>query len=313
VLTRKIECCIVAPMNGESLQVESNPKQGCERFLRTEVTFSEGAPPATWYEHLDRKGKRTLRSLLGDPPYVAVSGYATVTWKDEQARQDCISYQSGRKGKHGSRWDDVVRYAARLASDASSDSGPTFVHPDVTICGHKLLRPIDGARRLMAAAEAGGKQIPAIVVVGKEPGVEFERVVSTFGTFDAVLAGIPYGLDGYGPIQPFTSKDVDDALREKRLESTPMNAFDPHTQVKPISTPEYAALSQAAAKKGGVAWLTWFREYNIRRVAYFVDNGVGHEPIVLRTDGSRIDGNHRLLAAIHAGERTIRCVYGRQT
>jgi hypothetical protein len=279
----------------ERLGVEAKPDKGCERFLSIEVNVTRVAAAPGWYEPLVGKAKPILRELLGEPPYVALMGKAKVAWKDDQARNDCIAYQMGWRP---SRWDDVLKYAELLSAGKSFNHGPTFVHPTATASSTGLLQPIDGARRLMASAEAGGREIPALIVLGKPADIDFEWEVSSFGTFDAVLKGVDYGSKTFQmPMQPFTRDDVNAAAKGQLLEPMPMNSF--------------VRQWREAEAKGRDAWHKWFRNYNIRRTAYLVENGIGSDPILLQRNSSRRDGNHRLLAAICRGDRTIKCVYER--
>lgn len=155
-----------------TFQVETLPDKGFERFATISVVATDSPVNGEWRLHLDSVARRRLKVALGKRSYSAVRGHASISWKSDEDRHRCVEYQSGRPGRNGksrrngkrSRWDDVLDDAARLGAGELPPSGPVFLHPSVTGLPSDILRPIDGARRIMSAIEAGLKVIEVVIV-----------------------------------------------------------------------------------------------------------------------------------------------------
>lgn len=143
------------------MQVQSKPDSGCERFISIEVELtSESA--AFDPNDLDRIGRREFDRHVQGRPYRAVTGMAAISWKSPSDRQECMQYQTARRGN---RWQTVLAYAALISARTMPPGGPVLLHPSLTGAADGKLQPIDGARRLMACLEAGLKSIPVVVFV----------------------------------------------------------------------------------------------------------------------------------------------------
>lgn len=132
---------------------------GCEKFLRIDVAWSDALAPADWRDYLDETGVIRLGVVGSCRAYTA---RIRIAWRDAAAREECALHERTMPGNRagGRRWDDVQRYTEMLVGGSAPPSGPVFA--DV---GQPLLFPIDGARRMMAAAELGLPEIDAVVLV----------------------------------------------------------------------------------------------------------------------------------------------------
>lgn len=120
--------------------------------------------PEVLFEEFRKGGAKKLRRLLSKDIYadgfgiVVVEG-ATIEWRSEKHREDCISEQRTIPGDDGyeSRWDQVVAYTEWVTE---TDSPPHigFVRTGKT-------RLLDGARRCMALLEAGCRRCKVNVIV----------------------------------------------------------------------------------------------------------------------------------------------------
>ncbi len=137
---------------------------GCERHLRIEVDALDGPAAAGWDDHLDGTGVARLAEQVGPPPYAARAARARVAWASAADREWCAAHERTMPGNAGSRWDDVLDYAARMRDGLRPPCGPVFLHPGPIGEPAVLLRPVDGARRMMAAAELGLPWIAAVIV-----------------------------------------------------------------------------------------------------------------------------------------------------
>ena len=131
------------------------PADGSENFLDLEVTASD-IPCAFDPSSLDSSGRRVL---AGYANYCAVLGCVIIAWIDGSHREACKRNQSNRR-----RWKTVERYTFRL-QNGETPPPPVFASP--AIAGITFFRMVDGARRIMAAAEAHVPSLSCVVLIPK--------------------------------------------------------------------------------------------------------------------------------------------------
>lgn len=109
---------------------------------------------------LDRIGRRNFRALVTDN-FTAVTGIASISWKSKDDRIKCIKDQAKR-----GRWDKVIAYENLIINGKwdKSKLGPVYIHPSFTNSPGNKLKPIDGARRVMAHIEANKNSIEVVVI-----------------------------------------------------------------------------------------------------------------------------------------------------
>ena len=129
--------------------IEANPTRGLERFLNMKISITD---KVVFFEidKLDKVGKREFRKYVTEN-FIAVVGLASISWKSKKDRNKCILDQTKR-----SRWKKVEAYRDLIINGKwdKSKQGPTYIHPSFTNSIDNKLRPIDGARRIMAYIEA---------------------------------------------------------------------------------------------------------------------------------------------------------------
>lgn len=134
------------------MNVESKANEGCERYLDIDVKASNKAAPFDLAD-LDHKGRKCAKKA---EPYFPVCGKVTARWLNRTAQQQCQEDQTGRK-----RWCGVLKYA-KMLRNGSIPPPPVFLAPCIT--GGDLYRNIDGARRIMAIAEADSPDIKCVIL-----------------------------------------------------------------------------------------------------------------------------------------------------
>ena len=161
---QQVSCMTLWNMDREILEIESHPDGGFERFTRGSVTMTDEMV-ALGAGALDGQAKRVIRrSVTG--PHEPVRGIARIEWKSDEDREKCIEYQKKRRGHAGTRWDDVEDLARLMRSGQwdSSRPGPIFIHPRLASSTTRLLKPVNGARRIMAHLEVEHDEFDVIIL-----------------------------------------------------------------------------------------------------------------------------------------------------
>lgn len=201
------------------LAIESNPDGGFERFTNSAVTITnEIVDPGTValaIESLDSKGKKVFRKWVKGE-HEAVRGIARVSWKSSEEQARCIKYQRKRPKGRSNRWLDVEKLVHLMQHGPWDDSkpGPIFIHP--TLTGSHELKPVDGARRIMAHIEVGHGEIDVIVFGKCETAPEFLEGVGSMQT----------GLDRHRKLNHTVISNSDDQLPPDPPEVPPSMSDD---------------------------------------------------------------------------------------
>jgi hypothetical protein len=106
---------------------------------------------------LNSKGRKYMQTVKS---YFPVYGKVISRWKDDTSREKCKEYEIHFMSKQ-KRWKCVLDYAIRL-ENREIPPPPVFLAPCIT--GTNLYRNIDGARRIMAIAEANWPNIQCIIL-----------------------------------------------------------------------------------------------------------------------------------------------------
>lgn len=151
-------------MHTETMWIESCPDGGFERYTNGLVAIT-GDVVTLGAGALDRTAKKVIRQSVTDP-YEPVKGIARIEWKSVEDRARCIKYQMKRKGRTGTRWDDVERFVELMRSEQWNyfSPGPIFIQPYLTTSAMQRLKSVNGARRIMAHLEAKHDAIDVIVL-----------------------------------------------------------------------------------------------------------------------------------------------------
>lgn len=127
-------------------------KKGCERHLELEVV-EPNDPSVCPYPKLDRRAKGIVGRF---PDHTSVMGYVSIRWKSVDNREQCRIEQTLRN-----RWRCVEDYASSMNGGAMFPPS-VFLSPTLTNEGMYIL--VDGARRIMAAAEAGTTHLKCTIL-----------------------------------------------------------------------------------------------------------------------------------------------------
>lgn len=156
---------MTSDQDAEVLEIESNPTSGFERFTSGVVTITNKPVPFD-AAALDSMGKKVVRKWGGTNNCEAVSGIANMHWKSLEHREQCIKYQKANRTNSGraNRWEDVQHYASEMGTQKwdYATPGPVFLHPSVTDL--QMLKPVNGARRIMAHLEQHHETFEVIVL-----------------------------------------------------------------------------------------------------------------------------------------------------
>jgi len=131
------------------MNVACETRKGCQRHLDLDVT--ESRHPSTL--NLDRKGKSVIAQYSD---FIAVTGLIRIAWKSAESREQCRNEQDAR-----GRWRDVENYRDSMKS-GNPLPNPVFLSPSLT--GLTTYEMVDGARRIMAAAEAGIAELACTIL-----------------------------------------------------------------------------------------------------------------------------------------------------
>jgi hypothetical protein len=140
-------------------EFESNPDRGFERFVKSSVILG----PRILLNisiNLDKYAREILEFYFKGE-FRVYKATAQVSWKTEEDRQSCMAHEI-KKG----RWEQVGKYSRLMQSGNWRYSGilPVFIHPAAFNSPLNVLKPVDGARRIMAYLEANQHIIPIYVI-----------------------------------------------------------------------------------------------------------------------------------------------------